>query len=102
MHAGISEFLDEQTKGLAELSRIFRKSRVAAARRLQSNPRPHQGVERASAQSGALGRRADGHFARRRAEPDRTAGGHRYRRIERRGRAAAAHRRHCDRARPRA
>lgn len=33
MHAGISEFLDEQTKGLAELVENFRKSRVAAARK---------------------------------------------------------------------
>jgi hypothetical protein len=33
MYAGISEFLDEQTKGLAELVENFRKSRVAAARK---------------------------------------------------------------------
>jgi phasin family protein len=33
MHAGISEFLEEQTKGLAELVENFRKSRVAAARK---------------------------------------------------------------------
>jgi len=33
MHAGMSEFLDEQRKGLAELVENFRKSRVAAARK---------------------------------------------------------------------
>jgi len=33
MHAEMSEFLDEQTKGLAELVKNFRKSRVAAARK---------------------------------------------------------------------
>ena len=33
MHAGISELIDEQTKGLAELVEGFRKSRVAAARK---------------------------------------------------------------------
>lgn len=33
MHAGMSEFLDEQKKGLAELIANFRKARVAAARK---------------------------------------------------------------------
>lgn len=33
MHAGFSEFLDEQKKGLAKMVRDFRKSRVAAARK---------------------------------------------------------------------
>jgi phasin family protein len=32
MHAGISEFLDEQTQGLVELVETFRKARVKAAR----------------------------------------------------------------------
>lgn len=33
MHAGMSEFLDDQTKGLAELVETFRKARVASARK---------------------------------------------------------------------
>lgn len=33
MHLGLGEFLEEQTKGLAELAENLRKSRVAAARK---------------------------------------------------------------------
>jgi phasin family protein len=33
MHAGMSEFLDEQAKGLTELVETFRKARVTAARK---------------------------------------------------------------------
>ncbi len=33
MHLGLSEFIDEQTKGLAELAENLRRSRVAAARK---------------------------------------------------------------------